>query len=161
MKHYIDTNNQLHGIGEASDIDGDQSFLVQDSWTLLTDAQLQDIVNPPLTLVQAQDIQTAALYASYNEGITQDIDYMSTVFQADSNSLMLMTQVLSIGSVPSDFYWRDKVNHNVYMTFTELQGLAREIQTRGLRYFSELHTLKDSVNSAKDIESVQAIVWNN
>ena len=52
MKHYIDTNNQLHGIGEDGDIDGDQSFLVQDSWTLLTDEEFQVIVNPPMTDTQ-------------------------------------------------------------------------------------------------------------
>ena len=161
MKHYIDKDNQVHGIGEASDIDGDQSFLVQDSWTLLTDAEYQAIVNPPLTLAQVQDIQTEALYTSYSEAITQDIDYMSTVFQADSNSLMLMTQVLSVGSVPTGFYWRDKANNNVSMTFAELQGLASAVQIRGLGYFAELTNLKDSVNSASDVASVQAIVWSN
>ena len=46
MKHYIDTNNQIHGIGEASDIDRDQSFLVQDSWTLLTDEEFQAAITP-------------------------------------------------------------------------------------------------------------------
>ena len=65
MKHYIDTNNQIHGIGEASDIDGDQSFLVQDSWTLLTDEEFQAIVNPPLTeaetLEKAQQDITSAI----------------------------------------------------------------------------------------------------
>jgi len=32
MKYYMDENNKLRGIGEAGDIDGDQSFLVQESW---------------------------------------------------------------------------------------------------------------------------------
>ena len=161
MKHYIDKNNQVHGIGEAGDIDGDQSFLVQDSWTLLTDEEFQAIVNPPKTLDQVKEIQLSTLYASYNEAITQDIGYMNTVFQADANSLILMTQVLSVGSVPTGFYWRDKANNNVSMTFAELQGLASAVQTRGLEYFSELTNLKDSVNSANDVELVQAVVWNN
>ena len=46
MKHYIDKNSQVWGIGEAGDIDGDQSFLVQDSWTLLTDAEYQAATTP-------------------------------------------------------------------------------------------------------------------
>ena len=46
MKHYIDKDKQIHGIGEAGDIDGDQGFLVQDSWTLLTDEEFQAAITP-------------------------------------------------------------------------------------------------------------------
>ena len=56
MKHYIDENKQLHGIGEATDIDGDQSFLVQDTWTLLTDEEFQAIVNAPVPIPDATNI---------------------------------------------------------------------------------------------------------
>ena len=56
MKHYIDENKQLYGIGEATDIDGDQSFLVQDTWTLLTDEEFQAIVNAPVPIPDATNI---------------------------------------------------------------------------------------------------------
>lgn len=59
MKHYIDKDNQLHGIGEVGDIDGDQSFLVQDSWTLLTDEEFQAIVNPAPTEDELLAVQVA------------------------------------------------------------------------------------------------------
>lgn len=155
MLHYKTPNGTIRAVGEAGDIDGDQSFLVQESWTLLTDAEL----NPPLTLEQVQEAQIRVITTSYNDAIAQDIGYMSTIFQADSNSLMLMTQVLVVGSVPSSFYWRDKNNNNIPMTFAELHGLANAIQIRGLEYFTKLQTLKDSINFAKDIKSVKNIVW--
>ena len=67
MKHYIDKDKQIHGIGEAGDIDGDQSFLVQDSWTLLTDEEFQAAITPaPIQITSITKIQAMRQLKSMN-----------------------------------------------------------------------------------------------
>ena len=67
MKHYIDKDNIRHGIGEAGDIDGDQSFLVQDSWDLLTDAEYQAAIAPaPIKITSITKIQAMRQLKSMN-----------------------------------------------------------------------------------------------
>ena len=63
MKYYK-TNNEVRAIGEAGDIDGDQSFLVQSTWKLMTAEEVDAHINPPKTEEQilAEKIAEAQKY---------------------------------------------------------------------------------------------------
>jgi len=88
-----------------------------------------------------------------------DIAYMNTTFQADEKSQSMIIAVLSAGSVPDGFFWMDKENNQVSMTFSDLQGLSGTILTRSQQNFIKLHSLKDQINSASTLEDLDAIIW--
>jgi len=111
-------------------------------------------------LANAQTTQISIVEKSYQEALTVDIAYMNTTFQADSKSVDLITQVLAVGSVPTGFYWRDKTNNDVAMTYAEIQGLASAIQSRGLGYFTKYQNLKTQINNATTVEDIKAVVWS-
>lgn len=97
MKHYKLQDGTIRAIGEETDIDGDQSFLVQSDWVLLTDAEYQLAINPPLTAEQllAQwkvDRQTQV------DNIT--VTYNSIVYQGDEVSQTRMSR--AIVALPDD-----------------------------------------------------------
>lgn len=126
--------------------------------TAINDSEYKALFAPSLETVKAMQIST--IEKSYQEALTADIDYMNTTFQADSKSLDLITQVLSVGSVPEGFYWRDKTNNDVAMTYAEFQGLASSIQSRLLGYFTKYQKLKTQINNAATAEDVKAIIWS-
>jgi len=81
MKHYIDENKQLHGIGEATDIDGDQSFLVKDTWTLLTDEEFQAAIVPApiqITSITMRQARLALLAHNKLSDVQTTIDSLSS-----------------------------------------------------------------------------------
>ena len=53
MRHFIDTNGQIHGI------DKDQDFLIQDDWVELSDEELAELLNPKPTPEQIAQIEDA------------------------------------------------------------------------------------------------------
>jgi len=101
-----------------------------------------------------QDIET-----SYNNANEIDISYMGTIFQADYKSQNLIVSVLSAGSVPSGFYWFDKVNNKIPMTYTDLQGLSGTILARGQVNFNKLQKLKAQIKNAKTQADLDKVVW--
>jgi len=107
-----------------------------------------------LRVVKKQEIKT-----SYNSANEVDIAYMSTTFQADKDSQDLIARNLSIGSVPNGFYWKDKNNNKVAMTYVELQGLGSVIQTRSMGNYGKLSTLKAQTKVAKKQADLDVIVW--
>jgi len=85
---------------------------------------------------------------------------MSTTFQADKKSQDLIVSVLSAGSVPSGFYWFDKANNQVAMTYADLQGLSGAILARGQVNFTKLQGLKVKVKSIKTQADLDAVIWS-
>ncbi len=101
-----------------------------------------------------QDLETA-----YNKANELDIVYMNTTFQADTKSQDLIVKVLSAGSVPSGFFWIDKANNQVAMTYAQLQGLSGAILTRNQTNFIKFQGLKAKVSLAKTQADLDLIVW--
>ena len=107
------------------------------------------------SLVVSKHAQVRNAYDVANE---LDIDYMSTTFQADKYSQNLVVSVLSAGSVTSGFFWVDKFNNQVAMTYAELQGLSGVILTRNQINFVEYQTLKSQTNAATTVAELDAIL---
>jgi hypothetical protein len=109
-----------------------------------------------------EEIQTAKiidLETDYSDANDQDIDYMNTTFQADKKSQDLIVSVLSAGSVPDGFFWLDKSNTHVTMTFADLQGLSFTILIRSQSNFVKYQNLKSDIISASSTSDLDAIVW--
>jgi len=126
--------------------------------TKITLADYEAMITP--TLAELQIAKVSELYASYNKVNESDIAYMSTTFQADKKSQDLIVSVLSAGSVPSGFYWFDKANNQVAMTYADLQGLSGAILARGQVNFAKLQGLKAKVKSAKTKTDLNKIKWS-
>lgn len=123
----------------------------------LTQAEIDALPVP--TLAETQTAQLALVQASYEAAIQVPVSYMSTTFQADEYSQLLVTKCLSAGSVPTGFYWLDANNVQVPMTFTDLQGLAGTMLIQGQTAFSKLQTFKTQIRAATTIPDVQLVVW--
>ena len=99
------------------------------------------------------------LKESYAEANYQDIAYMDTTFQADTDSQNLIVSVLSAGSAPSDFFWLDVTNNKVALTYEELQGLSGTILARNQTNFIKYQGLKSVVKQTETLEEVGLIGW--
>ena len=99
------------------------------------------------------------LETAYNNANELDIAYLGTTFQADTKSQDLIVKVLSAGSVPTGFFWIDKANNQVAMTYTQVQGLSGAILTRNQVNFIKFQGLKARVKLATTQAELDAIVW--
>ncbi len=124
-----------------------------------SDPRYQAYVNPASTLTGAQAAQIAIVEAAYQTAIQQPVSYMSTTFQADQDSQGVLTKSLVAGAVPAGFFWLDKNNAQVSMTFAQLQGLASAMLAQGQTAFAKKTTLKQRINAATTVAAVQAITW--
>ena len=111
------------------------------------------------TFVELQIAKIISLKTDYENANELDIAYMKTTFQADKASQDLIVKVLSAGSVPTGFFWIDKANNQVTMTFTQLQGLSGAILTRNQTNFIKFQGLKAKVALAKTQVDLDLIVW--
>lgn len=112
-----------------------------------------------ILIAEAQSDQLAALTTAYSAAIQMPVAYMSTTFQADESSQLVLTKALVAGSVPAGFFWMDEGNTQVPMTFAQLKGLAGAMLIQGQAAFVRLQTLKDQVRAAATVADVQAVVW--
>lgn len=87
MKYYK-VNNEVMAIGEAGDIDGDQSFLVQSDWKLMTAEEVDAHINPPKTeaIILAEKISEAKAYLSSTD-FKMTVDYFATLTEVEKLEL--------------------------------------------------------------------------
>ena len=111
------------------------------------------------SFLQRVSAKLSELATSYNNANELDIAYMSTTFQADKKSQDLITGILAGGAVPSGFTWRDKLNADIPMTFTEFQGLSQAIVARGQGNWTKFQGLKAKVKLAKKQADLDLILW--
>ena len=124
--------------------DAVNSVVIEDFAKVLTD----------LKAAKLQEIEFAYYTAS-----TADIAYNANVFYADESDRALLSQVLSVGSVPTPFYWGDVNSVNVLMTYADLQGLAGTILGRGQAAFAQLQTHRAAIVDAVSVADINAILW--
>ena len=117
----------------------------------------QELLDALFLMKKPQKIQE--LYDAYNQANQEDIAYMNTMFDTKQSTQDIIAKNLSIGSVPSGFYFRDIYNNDVPMTYTDLQGFGKAIQERGLANFSKLQDLKAQVNNATTQAELDAVAW--
>ena len=116
-------------------------------------------VEPMHSLADLQAKKIQELEKSYSNANQLDIAYMNTTFQAGKKSQDLIVSVLSAGNVPSGFFWVDKTNNQVAMTYTDLQGLSSAILVRNQANFVHLQNLKGQVKAATAQAGLDAIIW--
>jgi len=148
MKYYKDKNNQLF----VDPIVANHTGLVE-----ITKAEFDTMIAP--TFSELQTAKVSKLGIAYNKANELDVAYLSTTFQADKNSQDLIVSVLSAGSVPTGFFWLDKANNQVAMTYAQLQGLSGAILTRNQTNFIKFQGLKAKVSTAKTQADLDLIVW--
>ena len=154
---YYDTSNIPKPNIEVSDADWQTAI---DNGYNYVNATKKTLSKKDLrTFIQLQTAKISELTAAYSAANETDIAYMNTTFQASSKSQGLIAQNLSIGTVPSGFYWKDKANNKVAMTFSDLQGLGSAIQVRGMVNYDKLSTLKVQVNAATTQAGLDKITW--
>ena len=117
------------------------------------------VVEPEFTLDELKIAKVNELETVYNNANELDIAYLNSTFQADKVSQDLIVSVLSAGSVPTGFFWLDKANNQVAMTYAELQGLSGAILTRNQANFIKFQGLKTQVNAATTQAALDKIVW--
>ena len=117
------------------------------------------VVEPEFTLSELQNTKIAELYSSYNKSNLLDIPYMNTIFKADKKSQDVIVSVLSNSSVPYGFFWMDKANNQVDMTFTDLQGLNSAILDRVQINFVKLQSLITDVRNTTNQDDLDKITW--
>ena len=82
MPHYQSSTNQVFWFDSEADHDN----FAPPGLVMLTDAQADAIINPPATLSQAQSAQIVVLTLAYAAAIQVTVTYMTTTFQADTDS---------------------------------------------------------------------------
>jgi len=110
--------------------------------------------------VIASKIKLQELETDYNNANEADINYMGTIFQADYKSQNLIANTLSTGSVPNDFYWLDKANKQIAMTYTQFQDLGKLLLARNQINFTKLQTLKKQVKDATTQSQLDKVQWS-
>jgi len=110
-------------------------------------------------IVSASKLKLLKLKTAYSNANELDIAYMKTTFQADKKSQDLIVSVLSAGSVPTGFFWVDKANAQIVMTYAKLQGLSGAILSRNQANFIKFQELKAKVQSAKKQADLDLIKW--
>jgi hypothetical protein len=139
----------------------------------ITDEQWQECINnqgnrqfvngiivdyvEPITLEKVQATKLSEVLETYNAYNQSNIEYMGTTFQADYSSQDMLSKVIAIGSVPSNFYWLDYTNTKIPMSYTQLQGLAVLLLERNQVNFDNLQTQKVAINTATTVQQVQSL----
>ncbi len=99
------------------------------------------------------------LQAGYVSAVYSPIEHAGQTWGADADSRNLLAQVLAVGSVPAEMYWRDSTGTPRAMTFGDLQSLAYAILERGLIADQNLMTKTAAVNAATTAAEIDEIVW--
>ena len=159
MKYYKDTNNKPYVFEDnvTAEIIAKVEATHNTTLTKITKADYEAIIAP--TFTELKTTKLSVLEIAYINANELDISYMNTTFQADTKSQDLIVKVLSAGSVPSGFFWIDKANNQVTMTYAELQGLSGAILTRNQTNFIKFQGLKSQVKLAKTQADLDKIVW--
>jgi len=122
---------------------------------------LDDYIPAHLTSVlsKSKAEKRAELNAAYESALYADIDYAGETYAATSDRQELLSNILSVGSVPSGMYWKDAGGVQHPMTFSDLQGLGSAILARGLTANANLNTKLAAVDAAVTQAEVDAIQW--
>lgn len=110
-------------------------------------------------LESARQSKIKELKMLYDADVFSSIDYGGKTYYADAKSQELLSQILSVGSVPTGMYWRDITGAANPMTYPSLQSLASEILTRGLAADTNLAEKIAAVNAATTLTDVNNVTW--
>lgn len=154
MPNYKSPDNKVHHLDDEA-----FEYLLPAGSVEITEQEADAIITPPRSLAELKADKLNELDAAYEVAIQQSVSYMGTTFQADEASQLLVTKVLSAGSVPAGFFWLDANNVKVPMTPADLQGLAGVMLIQGQTNFAKKTTLKEQARAALTDAELALIVW--
>lgn len=122
---------------------------------------LDDYVPEHLAVVlgEAKSEKRAELQAAYDAALSANIDYNSKTYSATKERRELLSEILSVGSVPVDMYLIDINGDQNAMTYADIQAIGQALLARGLAANSNLNTKLAAVDAATDIASIELITW--
>lgn len=99
------------------------------------------------------------LAAAFAAATTADIEFNTFDWKTDQASVALLAQVISVGSVPAEMYWRDASGTPRPMTFADLQALGYAILARNLAADNNHQTKLALIANATTVSDINLITW--
>ena len=173
-QNYQDSNGGVHFLSAQDQVNAQQMGLPlpNPAWTPITAAQAQAILNPPMTLAQAQTAQVVALQAAYAAAVNAPVTFKNaagvTSTYASGNTLALNNQTATqnladcINSGAAAWtmgHWLDTNNVAQVFTFADLQGLAAAMEAVEVLDWTDLVGKVAAVQAATTVAAVQAITF--
>lgn len=112
-----------------------------------------------VTLSKAKAAKRDELNAAYQSVLSADIDYNSKTYLATKERRELLSEILSVGSVPGGMYLIDINGDQNTMTYADIQAIGQALLARGLAANANLVTKLQSVESAVSVDAVESITW--
>jgi hypothetical protein len=114
--------------------------------------------HPPLD--QAQDAQIAAVTAWYEKEILlpSKVAFNGATYQCDPQSWDALSKIISIGSLPTNFYWVDADNNKVSFSMSDLQALGGVMSRERFTVFNRLQTRKSEIRAATTEDELLSVV---
>ena len=109
---------------------------------------------PAKRAAKIAELESARLAFDYSV-----IAHAGQTWKADSDARALLAQVLAVGSVPHNAYWRDAAGAKHAMTYAGLQALAQAIAARAYAADEMLEGKKAAVAQAATASEIDSIIW--
>jgi hypothetical protein len=132
---------------------------VPSGWTYIDGIWASNEVTEEIVLPVLLAQKIAELKNTYAAITYSPIEYLTKFYSTDPANRSLLSEVLSVGSVPENMYWIDADGTENPMTYSDLQGLGRAILDRGLIAHQNLVAKTAAANAATSIEELNAITW--
>lgn len=173
MPYFKDTQNDLHFL-EQSDIDDGWLGKISgaDVWVPITDSDAQAILNPPITLAEAQAAQVANLSAACQAQIyagfqSSALGAVHTYPAKDKDQTNLSGSVVAsllpgLSSTWSTPFWCEDASGNWSFaphTAAQIQQVGADGKAAILAALEKNATLSAQVMAAASVAEVQAVVW--
>lgn len=108
------------------------------------------------TLHELKVDKITSLSMAYTKANNKNIKFKYKVFEPNTE---ILSQILSVGSVPDNFAWKTVDNTFVPITYEDIQLIGKLLLKRGQENFIKLQTLKAKVKAARSKNGVAKIEW--
>lgn len=126
MQYYECSNGEVRAIGEEGDIDGDQSYLIQSGWRLMTEQEFANYLNPPKT---PEEIAAAAILAKKEAFMVAwealVIEFEGNKYSCKKSSMASMETVINNSAPGSSITWYE--NWAIFNTTPETLGQVLQL----------------------------------
>jgi len=143
----------------VEDVDSIPPYFIGSGWTYSDGIWSSTETGDQYMLPAKREGKVAELEAARIAVGFANIVHDGKIWKADLSAWQLISQILSVGSVPEGFYWRDVDGMQHDMTYTDLQALGAAILQRAFSADVNLQTKKASVAAAETAAEIDSIAW--